>query len=79
MGVSGFVVVDASVAVKWLVREEHTDKALAIPEAVQHAIHPHEVGDFESVHGLVHMRPQCYNRMCRATPFPLMRSAVAQW
>ena len=30
MGVSGLVVVDASVAVKWLVREEHTDKALAI-------------------------------------------------
>ena len=27
---SGRVVVDASVAVKWLVREEHTDKALAI-------------------------------------------------
>ena len=27
---SGFVVVDASVAVKWLVREEHTDKALGI-------------------------------------------------
>ena len=27
---SGFVVVDASVAVKWLVREEDTDKALAI-------------------------------------------------
>ncbi|MDE2989905.1 MAG: type II toxin-antitoxin system VapC family toxin [Chloroflexota bacterium] len=27
---SGFVVVDASVAVKWLVREEHTDRALAI-------------------------------------------------
>ena len=27
---SGFVVVDASLAVKWLVREEHTDKALAI-------------------------------------------------
>lgn len=33
MGVSGFVVVDASVAVKWLVREEHTDKALAILRA----------------------------------------------
>lgn len=30
MGVSGFVVVDASVAVKWLVREEHTDRALAM-------------------------------------------------
>ena len=30
MGVSGRVVVDASVAVKWLVREEDTDKALAI-------------------------------------------------
>ena len=27
---SEFVVVDASVAFKWLVREEHTDKALAI-------------------------------------------------
>ena len=27
---SGYVVVDASVAIKWLVREEHTDKALAI-------------------------------------------------
>ena len=27
---SGFVVVDASLAFKWLVREEHTDKALAI-------------------------------------------------
>ena len=27
---SGHVVVDASVAIKWLVREEHTDKALAI-------------------------------------------------
>lgn len=27
---SGYVVVDASVAVKWLVREEHTDRALAI-------------------------------------------------
>ena len=24
---SGFVVVDASLAFKWLVREEHTDKA----------------------------------------------------
>ena len=33
MGVSGFVVVDASLAVKWLVREEHTDKALAILRA----------------------------------------------
>jgi predicted nucleic acid-binding protein len=33
MGVSGFVVVDASLAVKWLVREEHTDKALAILQA----------------------------------------------
>ena len=30
---SGFVVVDASLAVKWLVREEHTDKALAILQA----------------------------------------------
>ena len=30
---SGFVVVDASLAVKWLVREEHTDKALAILRA----------------------------------------------
>lgn len=27
---SGFVVVDASLAYKWLVREEYTDKALAI-------------------------------------------------
>lgn len=27
---SGFVVVDASLAFKWLVREEYTDKALAI-------------------------------------------------
>ena len=27
---SGFAVVDASLAFKWLVREEHTDKALAI-------------------------------------------------
>ena len=27
---SGYVVVDASLAFKWLVREEHTDKALAI-------------------------------------------------
>ena len=27
---SGFVVVDASLAFKWLVWEEHTDKALAI-------------------------------------------------
>ena len=27
---SGHVVVDANVAIKWLVREEHTDKALAI-------------------------------------------------
>ena len=27
---SSFVVVDASLAFKWLVREEHTDKALAI-------------------------------------------------
>ncbi len=33
MGVNGSVVVDASVAVKWLVREEHTDKALAILRA----------------------------------------------
>lgn len=33
MGVSGYVVVDASVAVKWLVREEHTDRALAILSA----------------------------------------------
>ena len=33
MGVSGFVVVDASVAVKWLVREEHTDRSLAILSA----------------------------------------------
>ena len=33
MGVSGLVVVDASVAVKWLVREEDTDKALAILSA----------------------------------------------
>ena len=39
MGVSGFVVVDASVAVKWLVKEEHTDKALAI----LHAWHDEEV------------------------------------
>ena len=30
---NGFVVVDASLAVKWLVREEHTDKALAILRA----------------------------------------------
>ena len=30
---SGYVVVDASVATKWLVREEHTDKALAILSA----------------------------------------------
>ena len=30
---SGYVVVDASVAVKWLVREEHTDRALAILSA----------------------------------------------
>ncbi len=30
MGVSGFVVVDASLVVKWLVREDHTDKALAV-------------------------------------------------
>ena len=30
---SGFVVVDASLAFKWLVREEHTDKALAILRA----------------------------------------------
>lgn len=30
---SGYVVVDASVAIKWLVREEHTDKALAILSA----------------------------------------------
>ena len=30
---SGHVVVDASLAVKWLVREEHTDKALAILSA----------------------------------------------
>ena len=27
---SGFAVVDARLAFKWLVREEHTDKALAI-------------------------------------------------
>ena len=27
---NGFVVVDASLAFKWLVREEHTDKALAV-------------------------------------------------
>ena len=33
MGVSGYVVVDASVAIKWLVREEHTDRALAILNA----------------------------------------------
>jgi len=33
MGVNGSVVVDASVAVKWFVREEHTDKALAILRA----------------------------------------------
>ena len=33
MGVSGLVVVDASVAVKWLVREEDTDKALTILRA----------------------------------------------
>ena len=33
MGVSGLVVVDASVAVKWLVREEDTDKALALLRA----------------------------------------------
>ena len=31
---SGFVVVDASLAFKWLVREEHTDKALAILRGV---------------------------------------------
>lgn len=37
MDVSGVVVVDASVAVKWLVREEHTDKALAIRNAWQDA------------------------------------------
>ncbi len=30
---SGFVVVDASVAIKWLVREEHSDKALGILRA----------------------------------------------
>ena len=30
---SGYVVVDASVAIKWLVREEHTDKALEILSA----------------------------------------------
>ena len=30
---SGYVVVDASVAVKWLVREEHTERALAILSA----------------------------------------------
>ncbi len=30
---SGYVVVDASVAIKWLVREEHTDEALAILSA----------------------------------------------
>ena len=30
---NGHVVVDASLAVKWLVREEHTDKALAILSA----------------------------------------------
>ncbi len=30
---SGLVVVDASLAVKWLVREEHTDQALAILRA----------------------------------------------
>ena len=35
MEVSGSVVVDASVAVKWLVREEDTDKALAILRAWQ--------------------------------------------
>ncbi len=33
MGVSGLVVVDASVAVKWLVREVDTDRALAILRA----------------------------------------------
>ena len=32
---STFVVVDASLAFKWLVREEHTDKALAILRAWQ--------------------------------------------
>lgn len=32
---SGFVVVDASLAFKWLVREEHTDKAMAILRAWQ--------------------------------------------
>lgn len=30
---SGFAVVDASLAFKWLVREEHTDKALALLRA----------------------------------------------
>ena len=30
---NGYVVVDASVAIKWLVREEHTDEALAILSA----------------------------------------------
>ncbi len=33
---STFVVVDASLAFKWLVREEHTDKALAMLRAWQH-------------------------------------------
>ena len=33
MGVSGLVVVDASLAVKWLVREDDTDKALAMLRA----------------------------------------------
>ena len=33
---SGYVVVDASLAIKWLVREEHTDKALAILSAWHH-------------------------------------------
>ena len=31
---SGYVVVDASVAIKWLVREEHTDEALAFLSAL---------------------------------------------
>ena len=33
MGESGFVVVDASVAFKWLVEEEHSDKAAALVRA----------------------------------------------
>lgn len=33
MGVNGHVVVDASLAVKWLIKEEGTDKALAILRA----------------------------------------------